>query len=398
MKWIALLLLSVLVVSPAMAQTVYFTDEAMYLAYLSIQGRAIIFESFEADSVWGVVRTTISDPNYAPSVTSQGITWISNHPENQVTTSSGPARTGDWGFYSMPHGNFSTGTDCDIPGVCGDGFIGSVTDTIFGVGGWITGTFGGRLELILDGDTLSAWGFDGQNMLQNEHKFFGVVKVNGFKTFEYRETEGVSEDQKFMWADDFTLGVSAAVSVLITNFFARPVDQGVELFWEVFADEQILGFKIYRESATGVGGMFLLDGELLPPLASSYIDTEATPGEEYLYSLFALKNDGSEIVSLTAIVKVPARPMFLRQNYPNPFNPITSIEFHVDVDAGVSLVIYDVTGRHVRTLVDRRMAPGVYLEVWDGMDANGLQAASGMYFYRLTVGKNRLAEKMILLK
>jgi len=89
----------------------------------------------------------------------------------------------------------------------------------------------------------------------------------------------------------------------------------------------------------------------------------------------------------------------LHQNVPNPFNPVTTIPY--DVPAGgadVSIVIYDVTGRHVCTIVDEHRTPGRYEAKWDGRTERGGNAASGVYFCRMVAGKFVDARKIVLLK
>ncbi|MDH3457653.1 MAG: right-handed parallel beta-helix repeat-containing protein [Gemmatimonadota bacterium] len=91
----------------------------------------------------------------------------------------------------------------------------------------------------------------------------------------------------------------------------------------------------------------------------------------------------------------------LAQNVPNPFNPVTSIRYDVPVDASgvaVRLVIYDVAGRRVRTLVDSRVGPGQYQAQWDGTDDAGTRVSSGVYFYRIEAGSFGATRKMLLLK
>ncbi len=90
----------------------------------------------------------------------------------------------------------------------------------------------------------------------------------------------------------------------------------------------------------------------------------------------------------------------LHQNYPNPFNPTTRIEFVVPQGATqhVSLVVYDVTGARVRTLIEGTRAPGLYDTMWDGRDMRGNPVGSGVYFYRFRSDQATLTKKMILLK
>ena len=68
----------------------------------------------------------------------------------------------------------------------------------------------------------------------------------------------------------------------------------------------------------------------------------------------------------------------LSQNYPNPFNSTTTIQYELLRRSDVRLVIYDILGRRVRTLIDEEMPAGSHSIVWDGRDARGQVAASGI--------------------
>jgi len=88
----------------------------------------------------------------------------------------------------------------------------------------------------------------------------------------------------------------------------------------------------------------------------------------------------------------------LPQNYPNPFNPSTIINFSLPAAGGVRLEIFDLLGRRLAVLVDDRLNAGNYNFVWNGADAVGNQAASGIYFYRLTTEQGISQQKMTLLR
>ena len=88
----------------------------------------------------------------------------------------------------------------------------------------------------------------------------------------------------------------------------------------------------------------------------------------------------------------------LEQNYPNPFNPSTTISYSVERTGEITLKIYDLLGRYVRTLVNDSRKTGEYSVVWDGKDDLGGQVASGHYFYRLTTGEFQSTRRMLLLK
>jgi uncharacterized delta-60 repeat protein len=88
----------------------------------------------------------------------------------------------------------------------------------------------------------------------------------------------------------------------------------------------------------------------------------------------------------------------LSQNYPNPFNPSTKIEFNLVKSGFVTLQIYDILGRKVRTLVSEELSSGYKSVIWDGKNEEGDAVASGVYFYQLKVGDFSEPKKMLLLK
>jgi|GEM_PF-5076105 len=89
----------------------------------------------------------------------------------------------------------------------------------------------------------------------------------------------------------------------------------------------------------------------------------------------------------------------LSQNVPNPFNPHTEIRFTLPVAGRVVLDVFDVAGRHVRTLVhEEAMQAGEHVVPWAGLDDDGQELASGVYFYRLKTAGERVVRKMVLLK
>jgi subtilisin family serine protease len=93
----------------------------------------------------------------------------------------------------------------------------------------------------------------------------------------------------------------------------------------------------------------------------------------------------------------------LEQNFPNPFNPKTVIAYNLAEASGVTLRIYDILGREVKTLVNATQPRGRYLPTWDGSNDEGGAASSGVYFYRLVAlgasGTSRtITRKMMMIK
>lgn len=84
---------------------------------------------------------------------------------------------------------------------------------------------------------------------------------------------------------------------------------------------------------------------------------------------------------------------YLSQNYPNPFNPSTTIEYGLNEAGPVSLIVYDIIGRKIQTLVDQNQFEGNYK-----VNFNASSLASGVYFYRLIAPNKILTKKMTLIK
>jgi hypothetical protein len=100
----------------------------------------------------------------------------------------------------------------------------------------------------------------------------------------------------------------------------------------------------------------------------------------------------------TAVGDVVRLTNSLHQNVPNPFNPSTAIRYSIAERVRVTIRIYDVAGRLVRTLANEDRSPNVYTVVWDGANDAGQSVSSGIYFYRITAGSFVQTKKMVLLK
>ncbi|MCK4548638.1 MAG: T9SS type A sorting domain-containing protein, partial [Candidatus Krumholzibacteria bacterium] len=89
----------------------------------------------------------------------------------------------------------------------------------------------------------------------------------------------------------------------------------------------------------------------------------------------------------------------LQGTYPNPFNPTTTIAYSIEKGGPVTLTVYDIAGRRVRTLLNAKMTEaGSYTVTWDGLDDRGNNVSSGVYFCRFSSGETDSSTKMILLR
>ena len=88
----------------------------------------------------------------------------------------------------------------------------------------------------------------------------------------------------------------------------------------------------------------------------------------------------------------------LSANYPNPFNPSTKISFSINKPGIVSVTIFDILGKEVRTLFSGYCQSGLKIISWDGKDFSGKNMGAGMYIYQLETKDVRISKKMVLIK
>jgi hypothetical protein len=164
----------------------------------------------------------------------------------------------------------------------------------------------------------------------------------------------------------------------------------------------LTGFRILR--AQGQDGDFEIIGErrvseneLDGETRLEFRDEGILANQEYRYVLEESwgESTGNQHGPLLVTRKVVNS---LGQNYPNAFNPRTTIRFSTSQNGPVKLVVYDVRGRLVRTLVDEFRRADEYSVIWNGTDDRGSQVASGTYFYRLSAPGFTAARKMALIR
>ena len=192
--------------------------EAAFLAKAAALGHPRFQEGFEDDAVWGGARY----PNTTLGVSSRGIKWRANDSDpshsdpipNEITTGSGPARTGQWGIFDRQHGYaWGTEAECDIDNPDAhchyhDGF--TITrepgaSTVHGAGGYFTGTYGARVAFVLNGDYTNAIG--GGVIGGGGDQFFGVIDAGptGWNDIQFREIDGKIGQALYLFGDDFTV-------------------------------------------------------------------------------------------------------------------------------------------------------------------------------------------------
>jgi len=123
------------------------------------------------------------------------------------------------------------------------------------------------------------------------------------------------------------------------------------------------------------------------------ITTSSTPGDAVADSTYFLAVSSDPLFGIEPVSNIISEFFSLKQNYPNPFNPVTNIEISIPKTSFVKLVIYDIQGREIETLVNSELKAGGYKIDWDASNY-----PSGVYFYSISAGEFKETKKMILVK
>ncbi len=206
------------------------------------------------------------------------------------------------------------------------------------------------------------------------------------------------------------VGATAPLGIFeLTGFTATPRKKYVLLEWRTEAEFESYQWLVQRKLVNGeyeTIGTLDAQGHSTTPTEYQYKDNGITLGEKYYYRLLEVDLHGEKtefgplFVDLSTRDLVP-RKLYIAQNFPNPFERMTTIKFGIPLkyrDEAARLVIYDVTGRVVKTLISGKVEPGYYHIAWNGKDKNGKETGAGVFFYRLTVGESNLTKKMIYVK
>ena len=186
--------------------------------------------------------------------------------------------------------------------------------------------------------------------------------------------------------------VNGGIPVELISFSGIVEGNKIVLRWETATETNNRGFEVQRnnEEVSFIQG----SGTTTEKKGYSFVDENINAGT-YIYSLIQIDYDGTR----NNLGKVEIQfdnfisNYFLNQNFPNPFNPDTRIKYSVPYTSDVSIIIYDMLGRELRTLVNEQKLPGNYEVQFDG---TGL--SSGAYYYVMRSSNFINTKKLILLK
>jgi len=181
---------------------------------------------------------------------------------------------------------------------------------------------------------------------------------------------------------------------------ANTSGNAVTLSWQVACDVPASSFLVERADAWE-GDYATLNLEVTRNNGTwfSCTDRDVVSGATYWYRISLVSPSGRETYGPVEVRVESAPAVFaVYQSYPNPFNPTCFIRFDVPRPGELTLRVFDAGGRVVRTIVDRWVGSGSYIETWDGRDDGGTNMPSGVYFYELKSQDFRSTRKAVMLR
>ncbi len=196
---------------------------------------------------------------------------------------------------------------------------------------------------------------------------------------------------------DGQLGVGDVIA-LILKALADRNDPEVDFNGDgKYSIADALSLLLYIRDQSGGAALASVDMGQIEPLGLTSGQRELVLGE--LKKIELTDEEWKQANVLLGTAELPGA-FSLAQNYPNPFNPSTVILFTVGPGetVRVTLEVFNLAGKLVRTLADDRREAGTYQLWWDGRDSQGRDVPSGVYFYRLWAGEFTAMKKMVLLR
>jgi hypothetical protein len=189
--------------------------------------------------------------------------------------------------------------------------------------------------------------------------------------------------------------VSNPLPVELSSFTAKVIGKSIQLNWQTMSEINNFGFDIERVSSSPLHrwqkiGFVNGNGNSNSPKDYSFIDNNPNSSGEIRYRLKQIDNDGQFEYSDEVNVMFSINSFELYQNYPNPFNPSTTISYQLPVDGKVKIVVFDLLGNEIYTLVDEYKTAGRHETKFDGSTLS-----SGMYFYKIEIWNDKLLYTMI---
>lgn len=187
--------------------------------------------------------------------------------------------------------------------------------------------------------------------------------------------------------------------IILNNFYGEKKQDGIHLYWTTSYEANCVGFNVFR-SETPDGNFEKITEYLITGKTNySWIDKISQAGATFYYRLEEISKSGRKKFHQSISIESPAPASYsLSHNFPNPFNSTTSFKYQIPKTTRVLIEVFNILGKKVKTLIDERKDAGFYTVYWDGVDDNGENVVSGIYFYIISADKFHATQKMIVVR
>jgi hypothetical protein len=245
-----------------------------------------------------------------------------------------------------------------------------------------------KIEIADDGATAG---------LSFDQSLMSVQQYKSYNTPATRYSPVTASD-----TDDSSLPVQMAALTATTS-----PEEGVVVSWRTESELNCLGFHVWR--AVGDDADYtrittdLIEGQGNTSTAHEYTftDRDVEEGLIYYYKIEEVMINGERNyygpIRVEGISTVPEE-FALSPNYPNPFNPETHLKYQVPEASEVTIEVYSLLGKKVKTLLSGRKEAGYYTLKWNGTDAYESRVASGIYFVLMQSGTFKQVRRVTLMR
>lgn len=239
------------------------------------------------------------------------------------------------------------------------------------------------------------------DVIGTESNIYGGVYKSGWSLLNQVNPSSHNLTATLSEFASYTGGQQGVMPVSLQSFNSIVNGRDLKLNWVTSSEINNKGFDIERKTNSEDWkniGFVQSRGAENSSANYSFADIKLTTGK-YQYRLKQIDNNGNfSYYNLNGIIEIGIPGKYdLSQNYPNPFNPSTKIDYALPFDSKVNLVIYDLTGREVKKILNETKTAGYYTS-----EINMSNLASGVYIYRIVAESNAqkysLSKKMVLVK
>ncbi|HDP68940.1 MAG TPA: T9SS type A sorting domain-containing protein [Candidatus Marinimicrobia bacterium] len=293
----------------------------------------------------------------------------------------------------------------------GDDMILPVTDIehqdIYNIAGFLNS--GGNL-LLVDMDYFYRWDLIGEGNFESgdfAYDFLGIEDYESDPDDDYNPDNGGIADTLLLSVAKNPVTSAFSVDSLAYGPLRYQIGDSVILNWADFIEPSNDGRQVFRGKISKRGLAVCLESKYYRT-ATFCVPIELAESTAEFYSLLdstlAWLNENTTRLDTTFSDIERQQPVALNSsfhllgNYPNPFNPVTTISFELMERDKVTVRIFNLLGEQVAEILNAELKPGIYFYNWTAKSGNGRLLPSGIYIYRLEVGSQSAAGKMILLR